>query len=943
MDCRAAGPWTLLAGRPRSDDQQVIPNVSPFTAPGDPDRELLGGKGAELAQMVQLGLPVPPGFTVTTRACRHVLEHGEVPPTLRREVDRALADIEVRLGRRFGDDDDPLLLAVRSGAAVSMPGMMDTVLDIGLTDRSVEGLARSTGDERFALDCYRRLIQMFGETVFGVAPARFAAVLDDVVARSGVDRDVDLDAAALRLVVQRNKDVCAEDAGRTLPQDPREQLELAIEAVFGSWRSERAALYRRRFGIDDRAGTAVNVQVMVYGNRSDRSGSGVAFTRDPATGDLGDYGEFLRSAQGEDVVSGVRTALPLDHLRELDPASYRRLRSIMGTLERHYRDLCDIEFTIEEGRLWILQTRIGQRSPAAAFQIAADLLDAGWITEDEALLRVTGEQLTQLLFPRFDDGSAGSQVAAGLGTSPGAAVGRVVLDSATAVALAERGEDVILVREETRPEDLPGMLAARGILTGRGGRTSHAAVVARGLGLPAVCGVEGLEVDAASRQVTIGGRRVLAEGDVISVDGGSGRVFRGRQRTVTADVVRRLEGEAVQSPVADAVVRLLAHADRVRGLGVRANADTVDDVARALRFGADGVGLCRTEHMFLGERRTHVERVILGDDVERSHALVQIGRHQREELAGILDAADGRSVTVRLLDAPLHEFLPDLTDLSVRVALELSRSDGHRARVEADRRRLGEVKRLHEENPMTGLRGVRLSILHPELVTVQSTAAFEALADHRERGGRSTLELMVPLVSTVEELETVARAVRSAAEQVGARRGPVQFRLGTMVETPRAALTADRLAGVADFLSFGTNDLTQLTWGLSRDDADRSFLPRYVEDGIIRSSPFDTIDQDGVGVLVRDAVHRARSVRADLPIGLCGEHGGEPASIRFLGDIGIDYVSCSSFRIPVARLEAGRTAVLRLQEQQRPGGQPEPSESQEPSGPLARLATAAGR
>lgn len=888
----------------------MIPYVHSFSSPGTPDRALLGGKGADLAEMVQLGLPVPPGFTVTTQACRYVMEHGAPPPQLRREVDLALAELEATLGRRFGDDADPLLLAVRSGAAVSMPGMMDTVLDIGLNDRSVEGLARTTGDERFALDCYRRLIQMFGETVFGIAPERFAAVLAAVVAERGVERDVDLDAGALRRVVRGHQAVCEEDAGRSVPQDPREQLELAMEAVFGSWHTDRATLYRRTYGIDDLVGTAVNVQAMVYGNRGQHSGSGVAFTRDPATGDHGDYGEFLRTAQGEDVVSGVRTALPLSRLRELDPAAYRRLRSIMGTLERHYRDMCDIEFTIEEGRLWILQTRIGQRSPAAAFQIAADLLDEGWITEDEALLKVTGEQLTQLLFPQFDAGSAGSEVAVGLGTSPGAAVGRVVLDSATAVALAERGEDVILVREETRPEDLPGMLAARGILTGRGGRTSHAAVVARGLGLPAVCGVDGLVLDMASRQVRIHGGRAMAEGDVISIDGTTGRVFRGRQRTVTADVVRRLDGEVVDSPVADAVLRLLDHADSVRHLGVRANADNADDVARAMRFGAEGVGLCRTEHMFLGERRTYVERAILGDEVERAQSLLELGRLQRESLASILDAAAGRTVTVRLLDAPLHEFLPDLTELSVRVALERVDSRGHEGRMEEDRRRLVEVKRLHEENPMTGLRGVRLAIVHPELVATQAAAAFEALADHRDRGGTSALELMVPLVSAVEEFDLVARTVRAAADQVGARRGQLTYRLGTMVETPRAALTTDRLAAHADFLSFGTNDLTQLTWGLSRDDAERSFLARYLEERVLRRSPFETIDQEGVGALVRDAVALARSVKVNLPIGLCGEHGGEPESIRYLDGIGIDYVSCSPYGVPVARLEAGRAVVI---------------------------------
>ncbi|GAA4098647.1 pyruvate, phosphate dikinase [Nocardioides kongjuensis] len=880
--------------------------VHSFDAPGTPDRDLLGGKGAELARMVQLGLPVPPGFTITTAACRQVLEHGRRPAGMAGDVEHQLALLEDRTGLVLGDPERPLLLAVRSGAASSMPGMMDTILDIGLNDETVLAVARISGDERFAWDCYRRLVQMFGETVLGVAAARFAALTATVVAERGVDGLPALDADGLRDLVERGRALCQEVAGRDLPQDPREQLDLAIDAVFASWQGERARVYRRRFGIPDHLGTAVNVQAMVFGNRGATSGSGVAFTRDPATGALGDYGEYLADAQGEDVVSGARTAVPLARLREIDLPSYRRLRSILSTLEHHYRDLCDIEFTIEDGRLWILQTRVGKRSPAAAFRIAADLVEEGMITDDEALVRVSGDQLTQLMFPQLDAGSAGRPAAVGLAASPGAAVGRVVLDSATAVTLAARGEDVVLVRPETRADDLPGMVAARAVVTARGGRTSHAAVVARGMGLPAVCGVEGLEIDLASRRVSLAGHRLFAEGDVVSVDGGTGRVYHGHHRTVPSEVTRWLDGEAIDSPLVSAVERLLAHADRTRRVGVRANAESGHDIARALRYGAEGVGLVRTEHMFLGDRRTYVERVLIGTDAEREAALRELTALQRESFAVLLAAADGRPVTIRLLDAPAHEFLPDLTDLAVRVATAAARGCPD----EALQARLAAVRRHHEANPMTGLRGVRLAIVRPELVVAQALAAFEAAADARDRGRAFDLELMVPMVSSVEELTAVARSVARAADDVATRRGRVTYRLGAMVETPRAAVTAARIAEVAGFVSLGTNDLTQLTWGLSRDDAERSFLPRYLDEGLLRVSPFATLDQEGVGELAARAVVGARRTRPGIPVGVCGEHAGDPASIGFLAGIGVTYLSCSPFRVPVARLEAGRAAVL---------------------------------
>lgn len=880
--------------------------VHSLSAFDTPDRRLLGGKGADLATMVQLGLPVPPGFTITTEACRHYLAHGERPPGLDRQVLRELALLEEQAGRRLGDAANPLLIAVRSGAMTSMPGMMDTILDIGLNDETVEGLARTTGDERFALDCYRRMLQMFGETVFGISFDLFTEVLDAVKSEVGAENDLDLDAAALRTVVERNKAVCEREAGRPVPQDPSEQLVLAVDAVFRSWRSERAAVYRRRNGIPDDLGTAVNVQVMVFGNRSAASGSGVAFTRDPATGELGDYGEYLPSAQGEDVVSGVRTAVPLSALRELDLASYRRLRSVMGTLERHYRDMCDIEFTIEEGRLWILQTRVGKRSPAAAFRIAADLVEEGWISEDEALLRVTGDQLAHLMHPRFDPAHPRPVIAEGLAASPGAAVGRVVLDAATAVDWAARGEDVILVRKETRPEDLSGMVAAKGVLTSRGGRTSHAAVVARAMGLPCVCGAGALEIDLDGRRILVGAEHFIAEGDVISVDGSSGLVYAGERRMVGSEVVEWLEGGPECGEVVPAVARMLRRADAVRRLEVRANADNPVDAARARRFGAQGVGLCRTEHMFLGDRRTYLQRVLLAtDETDRQSSLAILERLQRGDFEALLARMDGQPVTVRLLDAPLHEFLPDLTELSVKVALaeRLGRA------TERDRDRLASVQRLHEENPMTGLRGVRMGILHPDLVRSQARALFEAAADVRDRGVRLDLEVMVPLVSVATELERARSLVREAADDVAERRGRVEFRFGTMVETPRAAVTVAELAQDADFLSFGTNDLTQLTWGFSRDDVESSFLPLYLDDGMLRQSPFASIDVAGVGALVRRAVEDARAVHPTISVGVCGAHGGDPASIDFFDEVGVDYVSCSPFRVPVARLEAGRAAL----------------------------------
>jgi pyruvate,orthophosphate dikinase len=881
--------------------------VFDFAQGGMDQKELLGGKGANLAEMTNLGLPVPPGFTITTDACRAYLAEGDLPDGLETEIRERLTDLEQRMGRRLGDPADPLLVSVRSGAKFSMPGMMDTILDIGLNDESVEGLASQSDDEWFALDSYRRLLQMFGTTVLGID----GAVFDDALEQAQGDRgsSVELGVEQLRGLVPTFQGLVEQHAGRPFPQDPQEQLDLAVRAVFDSWNTERAAIYRRREQIPDDLGTAVNIQAMVFGNRGETSGSGVAFTRDPATGRQGVYGDYLPNAQGEDVVAGIRNTLAVAELEERDPTSHRRLLEIMATLERHYRDLCDIEFTIERGELWMLQTRVGKRTAEAAFRVAADMIDEGLIDLDEGLRRVTGPQLAQLMFPRFDPDGGGELLTTGMGASPGAAVGKAVFDSATAIEWAERGEHVVLVRKETSPDDLGGMLAARGVLTSRGGRTSHAAVVARGMGRTCVCGAEALDVDPAARKATVRNGPTVAEGDVVSVDGTTGEVFLGEVPVVDSPVRRWFEGEDVDDDdgLVAAVATLMEHADAVRRLGVRANADTPDDAARARRLGAEGIGLCRTEHMFLGDRRILVEHLIVADDDEgREAALAALLPLQRDDFAGIFEAMDGLPVTIRLIDPPLHEFLPDLTELSVRVALADQRGE----RDSHDHKLLDAVKRLHEQNPMLGLRGVRLGIVVPGLFTMQARAVLEAAADRIAAGGSAEPEIMVPLVGSVRELDLVRADLEQVAREVEEQRGAaVPYRIGTMIELPRAALTADRIARSADFFSFGTNDLTQMTWGFSRDDVEASFFTAYLERGIFPVSPFESIDTEGVGELVRMATERAREAAPDLHLGVCGEHGGDPASIGFFDRVGLDYVSCSPFRVPVARLEAARARL----------------------------------
>jgi pyruvate,orthophosphate dikinase len=884
--------------------------VYDFTEGNKDLKDLLGGKGANLAEMTNLGLPVPPGFIITTEACRYYLQHGSTPEGLDSEIQDHLIKLESAMGRKLGDPADPLLVSVRSGAKFSMPGMMETVLNIGLSDQSVQGLAKQAGNERFAWDSYRRLLQMFGKTVLDIDGEHFEHALDEAKQAKGVRNDLALDANDLRGLVETFKAIIKTQTGRDFPQEPREQMDLAIKAVFDSWNADRAILYRRQERIPADLGTAVNVVAMVFGNLGMDSGTGVAFTRDPGTGAPGVYGDYLQNAQGEDVVAGIRNTVPLQDLEGINKPVFDELMQIMRTLETHYRDMCDIEFTVERGKLWMLQTRVGKRTAAAAFRIAMQFVNEGLIDKDEALRRVTGDELARLMFPRFDTGAQVTKITTGVSASPGAAVGKVVFDSERAVELAGHGEKVILVRRETNPDDLHGMIAAQGILTSRGGKTSHAAVVARGMGKTCVCGADELQVDTKARQFTAPGGITIHEGDMISVDGTTGAVYQGEVPVVSSAVVRYFEGElhphaAEADDLIRAVHEIMVHADQRRRLGVHANADNGPDCARARRFGAGGVGLVRTEHMFLGERRQLVEDLILAStDEDRQRALDALEPLQKGDFVEILDAMDGLPVTIRLIDPPLHEFLPDLTDLSVRIALA-----GDNA-TEKDRELLTAVRRLHEQNPMLGLRGVRLGLVIPGLVDMQVRAIAHAAAQLKQAGQDPQPEVMIPLTATVQEMEIsrerAEKVLREVAEETGTH---VHTLIGTMIEVPRAALNAGPIAGSAEFFSFGTNDLTQMTWGFSRDDVEGAFFSRYIELGIFGVSPFETIDRDGVGRLVDIAVKEGRAARPDLHLGVCGEHGGDPDSVHFFHQVGLDYVSCSPFRVPIARLEAGRAAL----------------------------------
>ena len=882
-------------------------------------KDLLGGKGANLAEMTKLGLPVPPGFTITTEACRAYLKESTVPESLATEVTTALRGVEDQMGRHLGDPSDPLLVSVRSGAKFSMPGMMETVLNIGLNDESVLGLAAVSGNERFAWDSYRRLIQMFGKTVLDIDGDLFSDALDELKAERGVKGDTELTAEDLKGLVDTFKGIVKEQTGNDFPQDPRTQMDMGIEAVFRSWNTERARIYRRRERIPHDLGTAVNICTMVFGNMGENSGTGVCFTRDPSSGHSGVYGDYLENAQGEDVVAGIRNTLALSDLERINKPVYDELRAIMRKLETHYRDMCDIEFTVERGKLWMLQTRVGKRTAAAAFRIATQLLGEKLITRDEALGRVTGDQLTQLMFPQFDAKADKDLIARGMAASPGAAVGKIAFNNAQAIEAANEGVKTVLVRRETNPDDLPGMVAAEGVLTARGGKTSHAAVVARGMGKTCVCGAESLVIDAAAGTVTIGDL-VLTADDTIAIDGQTGEIFRGEvpvtDSPVTTYLAEGLEAglaaageDAGTRELVEAVDKLLSHADKVRRLRVRANADTPLDSKRAIAFGAEGIGLCRTEHMFLGERRPLVERAILSapESDERQAAFNELEKLQKQDFLEMLEVMDGKAMTVRLIDPPLHEFMPALIELETKVAV--GKATG--TLDPADEAMLVEVRRMHEQNPMLGLRGVRLGIYLPGLFALQMRALCEAAADLVARGLNPRPEIMVPLVGSVRELQLVREEAEGIIASVAAARGVdlSGVSIGAMIELPRAAMTAEDLAEEADFFSFGTNDLTQTVWGFSRDDVEGVFFPQYIEAGIFGVSPFESIDVHGVGTLVSEGVRRARSTKPNIKLGVCGEHGGDPQSIHFFHNVGVDYVSCSPFRVPVARLEAGRAAV----------------------------------
>jgi pyruvate,orthophosphate dikinase len=804
--------------------------------------------------MTQLGIPVPAGFTITTEACRAYMASGGEVEGLEEEIAEHVERLEERTGKRFGDPEDPLLVSVRSGAAISMPGMMDTVLNVGLNDESVEGLARSTGNEEFARDCYRRLIQMFGETVDGIPHESFS--IDDSV--------------------ERAREIYEHDTAHGFPQDAREQLRRAITAVFDSWNSSRAKIYRRTYDIPDDLGTAVNVVQMVFGNKGESSATGVAFTRDPSTGEQGVYGEFLLNAQGEDVVAGTRTPQPLEELRDRLPDAYDQLLETMGSLERHYRDMQDIEFTVEEGHLYLLQTRTAKRTAAAALKAAVDMTGEGLIERDEAVARIDPKQLDQLLHPRLDENAQFEVAAHGLNASPGAASGKIVLDADTAEEHGKAGEAVILVRWETTPDDIHGLIQAQGVLTAHGGMTSHAAVVARGMGKPCVAGCDDLDIDSGKKTVRIG-RHKLREGDVITIDGGTGRVIVGEVPLVPPAINEDFE-------------TILDWADELRRLKVRANADNADDAAKAREFGAQGIGLCRTEHMFFGEERLPVmQQMILADDeAGRRDALDRLLPFQQSDFEAIFEAMAGLPVTIRLLDPPLHEFLPDESEAT-------------------DERMRRRIRQLHEQNPMLGTRGCRLGIQWPEIYEMQVRAIARAATAVQERGGDAPLvEVMHPLVGFREEL----RRLRELTERVMEEEAPeLDYLCGTMIELPRAALRADEIAEVADFFSFGTNDLTQTTLGMSRDDAEGKFLTFYLEDSVLERNPFEVLDQEGVGDLMRIGVERGRETKPEMKLGICGEHGGEPSSVEFCHGIGLDYVSCSPYRVPLARLAAAQAAL----------------------------------
>ncbi|HOB16617.1 MAG TPA: pyruvate, phosphate dikinase [Defluviitoga sp.] len=856
-------------------------------------KDILGGKGANLAEMALLGLPIPPGFTISAEVCKYYWENGmKLPEDLKPSVEAAMRELEESTGKKFGDNENPLLVSVRSGAAVSMPGMMDTILNLGLNDISVEGLAKQTNNERFAWDSYRRFIQMFGDVALEIPHEKFEGVLNRVKREKGVETDIELDADDFKKVVDLYKKIYQEE-GKTFPQDPMEQLWVSIEAVFRSWNNPRAIKYREINKLDDKKflGTAVNVMAMVFGNMGEDSGTGVVFTRDPSTGEKRYYGEFLLNAQGEDVVAGIRTPRPLDELREIMPDVYKELTEIMDKLERHFRDMQDIEFTIERGKLYILQTRNGKRTPAAAVKIAVDLVKEGLIDEQEAIMRVNPSDIEKLLHPVFDpeDLKKAQYIGKGLPASPGAATGKVVFSAEEAEKFAEQGEQVILVRPETSAEDVGGMNAAQGILTNRGGMTSHAAVVARGMGKPAVVGAENILIDLKNKLIKANGV-VIRDKEWISIDGNEGKVYAGKIKTV------RPEGLAGDLAI------LLEYADKVSDLGVRANADVPRDAKVAREYGAQGIGLCRTEHMFFGpERINKMRRVILSKSEEqRRKALEELLPHQIEDFKGLFEEMEGFPVTIRLLDPPLHEFVPE-TDEQIR---DLADSLG----ISEDELR-HTIKELEEFNPMMGHRGVRVAITYPEIAEMQTKAIILAAIELMKEGKKVHPEIMIPLVGNVKEFTILKESITQIADQLITEHNvDLEYKVGTMIEVPRACVVADQIGAEADFFSFGTNDLTQLGLGFSRDDYGK-FINDYIEKGIYEKDPFQHIDREGVGKLIKIALDGGRSTNPYLKVGICGEHGGDPESIEFAHLVGLDYVSCSPYRVPVARLAAAQAAA----------------------------------
>ncbi len=940
----------------------------------DAVRGMLGGKGANLADMTRAGLPVPPGFTITTEACMAYIRAGnKFPEGLWEQTLAALKTIEQQAGKTFGDAENPLLVSVRSGAKFSMPGMMDTILNVGLNDEVVVGLAKLTDNERFAWDAYRRLLSMFGHTAMGIPDEAFDKVMEALKEERGAKEDTDLTAEDLKELVERFKQVYRDALGRDFPQDPVEQLEIAVQAVFGSWMSRRAIDYRKAAGIPDDLGTAVNVVTMVFGNMGWDSGTGVAFTRNPATGVKEFYGEYLLNAQGEDVVAGIRTPKPIAELEKEMPKVYAELVEIADKLERHYRDMQDMEFTIERGKLWMLQTRNGKRTARAAVKIAVDMVNEGLITKEEAVMRITPEQVDTLLHPQFDPKEVekaraeGRFLASGVNASPGAAVGILAFDADTAARWSEEGKDVIMIRPETKPDDVHGMMASKGVLTSRGGATSHAAVVARQFGIPAVVGAGALEVDVEDRVVRVDGKE-LKEGDWVSLDGTTGEVFAGKIATVYPDFEKEVElrtllewADEISARPDDRMWKEGMKGFPTRGLQVWANADYPRDARRARAYGARGIGLCRTEHMFFEEERLpHVQKMILNaeeaqrllkrrdflremlekgkeggqafDEVRRAELEAQLKEAeaevaaspavkayfealdvllplQRSDFYGLFEAMDGYPVIIRLIDPPLHEFLPSLEELLVEVT-EMRVKGVSGPELEEKERMLEAVERMHEANPMMGLRGIRLGIIFPDIMKMQVRAIFEAACEAIKKGIDAKPEVMIPLTSHVNELHVSQSTLERVAKSVMIeQKVDVPYKFGTMIEIPRAALTADQIAGVAQFFSFGTNDLTQMTFGYSRDDAERRFLVEYVERGILPQNPFQILDRDGVGQLVRMATRKGRATRPELEVGICGEHGGEPSSIEFCYLAGLNYVSCSPFRVPVARLAAAHAAL----------------------------------